>query len=119
VSRVTEILNDSRQWCGKSYPWDDEGKAWTIKSGTKDGDDWVVMVTQFIYASGVLIRYGDDLGGFNFYSDRWCYHLPSAAFAAAEAWDPETQDEPEGWHRHPQSGRRRTNGDPREEYVAP
>lgn len=51
--------------------------------------------------------------------DAWCYHTPGGAILAALAWDPETEKEPTGWHRHPHSGRRRTNGDPDQEYIAP
>jgi len=39
------------------------------------------------------------------YGDRWCYHSMSAAVKALDAWNGE--GEPEGWHRHPDSGRRR------------
>lgn len=38
------------------------------------------------------------------YEERWCYHEASDALHAFEAWDGE--GEPEGWHRHPNSGRR-------------
>lgn len=50
--------------------------------------------------------------------DVWCYHRAEDALAAAEAWNGEG-DPPDGWHRHPMSGRRRPNGDPAREYVAP
>lgn len=49
--------------------------------------------------------------------DAWCYEEPSAALAAMHAWDGE--GEPDGWHRHPSSGRRRPGGDPNKEYIAP
>lgn len=49
------------------------------------------------------------------YDDRWCFE-PGSAAAALEAWSGE--GEPEGWHRHPDSGRRRPNGDKAREYVA-
>ena len=39
------------------------------------------------------------------YNERWCYHSKRAAFQALDAWD--GKNEPEGWHRHPKSGRRR------------
>lgn len=37
--------------------------------------------------------------------DRWCYHSYEAARAALDAWD--GTGEPQGWHRHPATGRRR------------
>lgn len=51
------------------------------------------------------------------YDDCWCYHTLEAATAAAEAWS--GRGEPDGWHRHPPTGRRRPNGDPALEYVNP
>jgi len=32
-------------------------------------------------------------------------------------WDPAVMPEPEGWFRHPHSGRRRPGGDASKEYV--
>jgi hypothetical protein len=49
------------------------------------------------------------------YGDRWCYHSYAAAKAALDAWDGE--GEPQGWHRHPDTGRRRPGGDATQEYV--
>lgn len=55
------------------------------------------------------------------YSDRWCYKSHKAALAAFEDWDPTTYvfgvSEPQGWHRHPPTGRRRENGDPSTEEI--
>lgn len=50
-----------------------------------------------------------------YYGDRWCYHTFEAAKAALDAWDGE--GEPTGWHRHPDTGRRREDGDPQRETV--
>jgi hypothetical protein len=49
-------------------------------------------------------------------SDRWCYHSYEDALKAFEAWD--GTGEPEGWHRHPMSGRRR-NHDTGEQWINP
>jgi len=54
---------------------------------------------------------GNEMG----YEDRWCYHTKEAATAAFEAWNGE--GEPDGWHRHPGTGRRR-NPETGEEWVA-
>lgn len=51
------------------------------------------------------------------YDDGWCYKDVSLATAALDRWD--GTGEPEGWHRHPTSGRRRPDGDPSREYVNP
>lgn len=45
--------------------------------------------------------------GSGFVDDAWCYHTREAAEAAADAWDPTVDPEPDGWHRHPRTGRRR------------
>lgn len=42
------------------------------------------------------------------YGDRWCYKDYQAAKTALDAWD--GTGEPDGWHRHPPTGRRRENG---------
>lgn len=75
-----------------------------------------VRVLPMIFTNRVTIGAVDDAYG---YDDGWCYNSHEAALAAAEAWDPRTQKEPEGWHRHPRSGRRRVDGDPATEYVSP
>jgi hypothetical protein len=50
------------------------------------------------------------------YADRWCYANREAAEAALRTWDGD--GEPDGWHRHPNTGRRRTDGDPKKEFIA-
>jgi hypothetical protein len=52
----------------------------------------------------------------NGYEDGWCYESAAVALAAAEVWDGEG-DPPDGWHRQLSTGRRRTDGDPAQEYV--
>ena len=36
----------------------------------------------------------------------WCFHGPAAVVLAVNAWDPEIQDEPLGWHKRAGSPRR-------------
>lgn len=57
-----------------------------------------------------------DLGSFEF-EDVWCYQADQsdAAWTAALGWDGEA--EPEGWYRHPKTGRRRPEGDAAKEHV--
>lgn len=50
-----------------------------------------------------------------YHGDRWCYHSYEDAKAALDAWDGE--GEPNGWHRHPTTGRRRPDGEPSKEYI--
>lgn len=47
----------------------------------------------------------------------WCYETKAQALEALERWEPMAQKEPEGWFRHPESGRRRPNGDPAQEHI--
>lgn len=66
----------------------------------------------------VIGRIGADT-----YEDGWCYRREYMAdfirvFAAMNAWDPAQEKEPEGWVRHPPTGRRRfPDGDPETEEV--
>lgn len=56
----------------------------------------------------------------DFVADRWCYKTFTEAVAAMQAWTTYTEwpnSEPEGWHRHPHSGRRRPDGDPSQEEI--
>jgi|SRR5579863_2807663 len=71
-------------------------------------------VTKMMYTARLNI----GLPGEQYYDDGWCYETVPAAVAAMNAWDPEKDEEPTGWHRHPTSGRRRPGGDPTQEYKA-
>lgn len=51
------------------------------------------------------------------YEDTWEYTAVGPALVAFLCWDPAIQPEPDGWYRHPTSGRRRPDGDPAREYV--
>lgn len=56
------------------------------------------------------------------FDDVWCYPADQdgcvdAGWRAALAWN--GQGEPEGWYRHPESGRRRPGGDAGKEFVRP
>lgn len=49
--------------------------------------------------------------------DAWSYETDDAALVAYRAWNPLEAPEPQGWVRHPRTGRRRANGDPSTEVV--
>lgn len=51
------------------------------------------------------------------FDDSWEYTDPARALVAFLSWDPATQVEPDGWYRHPRTGRRRPDGDASREYV--
>ena len=55
------------------------------------------------------------------YLDRWCYPDQASAEAALHAFPLRADGtcEPEGWTRHPATGRRRPEGDADREYIDP
>jgi len=68
-----------------------------------------------MFAGNLRLAIGDP--GSLWYDDGWCYQADrtDAAWTAALGWDGE--GEPEGWYRHPDTGRRRPGGDPAKEHV--
>jgi hypothetical protein len=74
----------------------------------------LVAIMPLIYTHAI-VTIADAFG----YEDRWCYHDYAAAKCALDEWDGCSGTEPQGWHRHPASGRRRPQGDASEEYVTP
>lgn len=79
-------------------------------------DGRYVDVTAMTYGKGRLCI-GDEVDLFA-YRDGYCYTSIAQAVVAAVTWDGEG-DPPEGWIRHLGSGRRRPDGTPESEYVAP
>jgi hypothetical protein len=74
-------------------------------------------VADFIYTHAIIVGAWKDRGG---YDDRWCYESRNQAKAALVNWGlAKFEGEPQGWHRHPRSGRRRPGGDVSREYVNP
>jgi hypothetical protein len=61
---------------------------------------WAAIRPMMFTTAIVTGRMFDRIG----YDDRWCYHDMASAQAALDAWD--GTGEPEGWHRHPGTGRR-------------
>jgi hypothetical protein len=78
-------------------------------------DGRVLGVFPLIYTHKLVwTRFVGDCG----YEDGWCYPTMVEAVIALCGWDGEG-DPPDGWIRHPTSGRRRPGGDPTKEHVAP
>lgn len=73
---------------------------------------WVVPMT---YGKGRIILSPDARSPY--VEDCWCYETQVLALVAFEMWD--GNGEPDGWIRHPFTGRRRPNGDKSKEYVMP
>lgn len=106
VAKLTDLPEDDL------WVWWDEG-AGPILVRRLDERRYVgIMPLMFTHA--IIWGYVTDPDG---YEDRWCYHNAEAAITAASVWD--GTGDPDGWHRHPRTGRRRPDGDPTKEYVAP
>jgi hypothetical protein len=61
------------------------------------------LICRFAFTWAILVgRLGDRIG----YDDRWCFSSYEKAKSGLDAWDGVT-GEPQGWHRHPSTGRRR------------
>lgn len=78
------------------------------------GDGRAVLLLPMLHGN---LRLGIGELGSPEMDDVWCYQAPEAdlAWQAALGWDGE--GEPDGWYRHPQTGRRRPGGDPAQEHV--
>lgn len=79
------------------------------------GDGTYVCLHRLMFHWTMIIgTIGDEIG----YDDRYCYATYEKAKAALDDWQARNwEGEPTGWHRHPDSGRRRTDGDPATERV--
>ena len=80
------------------------------------GDGREVCVIPKIYTISLTVGQVGDLSG---YTTHYCYKSPIEAVMEAASWDPAIDAEPSGWFRNPQTGRRRPDGDPSKEYIAP
>lgn len=84
-----------------------------IRPNAEGGPRYAALF-KFLFTAAIIVgRWGDG----QTYEDRWCYETMEAAEAALNNWDPETEAEPEGWHRHPLTGRRRDHGNPQIESI--
>lgn len=101
AGRVATFLHHLEQSCGIINPRD-------------LGDGRWAGIVGFLFTHAVVVG---KVGDINSYEDRWCYEGRTAAEAGLDAWD--GTGEPEGWHRHPLTGRRREHGDAETEYLAP
>jgi len=75
--------------------------------------DGIIAVGTMAFGNGRLFM---DIHSYG-YEDCYCYDSLELAHASMLAYDPESGVEPQGWKRHPFSGRRREGGDASKEYV--
>jgi hypothetical protein len=76
--------------------------------------DTQVLVYDFLATSAIIVPDGPYS-----YEHRWCFETRTQAIVAAMTWLKTGAPEPEGWHRHLPSNRRREHGDPTTEYINP
>jgi hypothetical protein len=97
---LSDLSEDPTDW--QVWRWGEQ-RAFVRRNGT-DPTRYVAVIP-FIYTHAIIV--GSIARAQFGHQDRWCYHTPIEALAAATRWDGAEGTEPEGWHRHPYSGRRR------------
>jgi hypothetical protein len=89
---------------------------WSSEQGYSDYKEFSngreACINRMNFTFAILV----DLSDYG-YGDHWCYHNVWDAMEALASWDGAEGTEPQGWHRHPTTGRRRPDGDPGKEYV--
>lgn len=115
-------MSSARRWLGDRLSldapelaglvWDDDAEGWLVDERENVG----VWVVPLMFTAAIITGPVGALG----YDDRWCYVDPLAALRAARRWGGPWGGvaEPDGWHRHPNTGRRREGGDPKRETIA-
>lgn len=100
---VAQWLGHCARTTGADYLW------------TRDLDDGRAVYLIPMLGGNLRLAIGDK--GSIYFDDGWCYQAAQrdAAWRAALGWDGE--GEPEGWYRHPETGRRRPGGDAAQEYI--
>lgn len=72
-----------------------------IKDVKKIGENHWAGTKDFMFTHAVIVGRIGDIYGFD---NRWCYKNHRDAKRALDGWS--GHGEPDGWHRHPASGRR-------------
>jgi hypothetical protein len=68
------------------------------------GDGTFVAIVKFLFTHAVIVGNCDDKRTI---TDRWCYKSAVEALVAIGDWSARNYEgEPDGWHRHPYTGRR-------------
>jgi hypothetical protein len=79
----------------------------------EDGQVWAVA--PYSISNGRLFVDLESTG----YRDFYCFCDYPTALKALQEFDPANMKEPEGWHRHFSTSRRRPDGDASKEYINP
>lgn len=78
------------------------------------GDHMQAYLCSMIYGKG---RICIGIENAMYHDVAFCYETYELGLKALIAWNPEVDEEPDGWMRCPTDGRRRPNGDKTKEYV--
>lgn len=82
------------------------------------GDGRWAGVMIFMFTVAIVTGSNEDAS--SGYEDRWCYGSLDGAIEGLNQWAlNDFVGEPQGWHRHPATGRRRVNGSIATEYINP
>lgn len=73
--------------------WDDKIQSLVVS----ETESWIVSVTPMIFNDRVLLTSKDEYP--HTWTAGWCYDKGGAALLAAQAWDPETENEPVGFKK--------------------
>jgi hypothetical protein len=95
-------------------PYDTHWQGYVLGEDTEHRFLWI---WQGFNIRMIAVPHGDPTG----YDYAWCYPRdPQAVEAAAAQWNPQTQDEPPGWHKRPtRPARRAPLRDQEPEYNRP
>ena len=88
-----------RSWGFAAWRWMPEGE--------------LIACCPMMFGNGRLCRDVNMWG----VGDGYCFDSLAQAIASMNEFDPATMEEPEGWKRHIQTGRRREGGDKSKEYI--
>lgn len=94
--------------------WEEFKEDWEYLDAKPFGEGRYIATHRLMYTHAIVTGHTKDTVA---YDDRWCYHDYASAKKAFEEWNPEITSEPNGWHRHPNTGRRREGGDPTKETI--
>jgi hypothetical protein len=78
-------------------------------------DGSVIAAGPMMHGNGRLFMDVNRVG----YESCYCYDTLEGATEAMYRYNPETDDEPDGWKRDPYTGRRRPNGDKSKQTINP
>lgn len=71
----------------------------------------------YAFVCKMLFNWRMVIGTLDSPCDAYCYDTHEQVVASLAAWDATAEPEPNGWKKHPTTGRYREGGDPAREFV--